>query len=58
MPLLNKLGKAITPLRVYGVIEVDGCEYEARSLHNTIIKPGAQIRVTGRERYAYLVETV
>ena len=55
-PLRNRIGKAITPLRVYGIIEINGKRYEARCRFNQIIRAGTRIRVVGAENFALVVE--
>ncbi len=54
--LMNMIGEAITPLAVYGFIEIAGIQYEARSNRFVYIHKGSRIRVTGQENFAYLVE--
>ena len=57
-PVLNELGVTTTSLSVYGMVEVNGRVYEARSNHYTFVPEGVQVRVVGREGYAYVVAPV
>lgn len=56
--LVNRVGKTLTPLAVYGYVDIGGRKYEARSKRFVYIRKGTQIKVVGRENFAYLVEAV
>lgn len=54
--LIHKRGTALTDLSVYGFVEIAGRRYEARSYRYVLIPRGSNIRIVGRENFAYLVE--
>ncbi|MFK7924827.1 MAG: NfeD family protein [Bacteroidia bacterium] len=54
--LIHKNGTALTDLSVYGYVEIAGRRYEARSHRYVLIPRGSNVRIVGRENYAYLVE--
>lgn len=54
--MIHKKGTALTDLSVYGYVEVAGRRYEARSRHYVFIRRGSDVRIVGRENFAYLVE--
>ena len=56
-PATGTSGIALTPLHPAGLVEIEGCRYEARC-EVGIIDRGASVRVVGREDFNLLVEEV
>lgn len=57
MRLLGREGKAITPLRPSGIVDVEGEQVEAYS-EGEFIAAGSRIRIVARDRRRYFVKLV